>query len=283
METNWVKMRVDTKGVSADEVAGVLADGFLTAVEVTSDNTLCIWFSEENSGPEVENSITQMIKETFPTALPTIFCETEKKHDWQEKWKEFLEPVEVGDSIVITPSWKADLVSVDKKAVVVIDPGMAFGTGNHATTEACALLLERYLGKRVLDIGTGTGVLAILSALLGAQKVVAIDNDPVAVSVALGNVEQNGVAGSVEVLEGEIDIIHEKFDMVVANLFMGPLLAIAPAVKHIVVFGGVFVLSGLKVDQEKVVGSAVRHEDFTLIDRVEKDGWVALAYRLGIL
>ncbi len=276
-----MKIAVKTEGASADEVAGVLAEEFSVAVEVMPDNTVNLWVAERTYGAEMGKSVIDVITGVFSGSSVTLTSETEKNHDWQEKWKEFLEPVKVGNSVVITPSWKANSISKDKKTVVVIDPGMAFGTGNHATTEGCALLLERYYGTRVLDVGTGTGVLAILSAMLGAEEVVAIDNDPVAVGVARENIGNNGVSDKVKVLEGEIGIVDGKFDVVVANLFLGPLLNLAPVVKKVMLSGGVYIISGLRVDQEKTADSAVRHEGFSLTDRVEKDGWVALAYHFG--
>ncbi|VAX16394.1 Ribosomal protein L11 methyltransferase [hydrothermal vent metagenome] len=281
MGKNWVKVMVKTEGAPADDVAGVLAEEFSVAVEVAPDNTVNLWVAEEAYGAKMDKSIIDVITGVFSGSSVTLTSETEKNHDWQEKWKEFLEPVKVGNSVVITPSWKINEVSKDKKTVVVIDPGMAFGTGNHATTEGCALLLERYCGMRVLDVGTGTGVLAILSAMLGAEEVIAIDNDHIAVAVARENVDNNGVSGKVKVLEGEIGVVNGKFNVVVANLFLGPLLSIAPMVKEVMLLGGVYIISGLRADQEKTADSAVRHEGFGLIDKVEKDGWVALAYRLS--
>jgi len=281
MEKNWVKIKVKTEGALAEEVAAVLAEEFSAAVEIGPDDAINLWVAEKNYGASMDKSVADTVMGAFPGSAVKLTSETEKNHDWQEKWKEFLEPVKVGNSVVITPSWKINSIPENKKTVVVIDPGMAFGTGNHATTEGCALLLERYRGRRVLDVGTGTGVLAILSALLGAEDVIAIDNDPVAVSVARENVDKNLVSAKVKVFDGEVDIVDGEFDVVVANLFLGPLLSIASMVKQVMLAGGVYIVSGLRADQEKTADSAVRREGFDLIDRVAKDGWVALAYRLS--
>ena len=143
------------------------------------------------------------------------------EQDWGENWKQFFKPVRIGSTLVVFPPWeKARL----KKGQIPVEitPGMAFGTGTHGTTQLCIEALEKRVRRRkgtsVLDVGTGSGILAIVAAKLGAQEVWGIDTDPVAVEVARENVEKNGVKEMVRIRKGDVRRIQKTFDFVVANI-----------------------------------------------------------------
>lgn len=171
--------------------------------------------------------------------------------DWSERWKEGLEPITVG-SISVLPPWLApdgpDLAA--DRPVIVIEPGMAFGTGHHETTTACLLALQDLdlTGRRVADIGTGTGVLALAAIALGADHVVAVDVDPEAVEVAVANIAEHGVT-SIEVRLGSCEAVGDAADVVVANIITDKLLALAPALVGLTRPGGWLVCSGVAVDR----------------------------------
>ena len=176
--------------------------------------------------------------------------------DWGEGWKKDFRPLDVG-RVRVRPSW-IDEPAPAGKVEVVLDPGMAFGTGSHATTSLCLAALSDVLGARpgasVLDVGTGSGLLAIAARKLGAGRVAANDNDPVAVRVARENAERNGA--SLELTVDPIERIPGTFDVVVANILANVLVELAPSLCEKVASGGVLLLSGILGPQEDEVRRA---------------------------
>jgi ribosomal protein L11 methyltransferase len=176
--------------------------------------------------------------------------------DWGEGWKKDFRPLDVG-RVRVRPSW-IDAPTPAGKVEVVLDPGMAFGTGSHATTSLCLAALSDVLGARpgasVLDVGTGSGLLAIAARKLGAGRIAANDNDPVAVEVARENAARNGAA--VELTLDPLERIPGPFDVVVANILANVLVELAPALCAKVAPGGVLLLSGILGPQEDEVRRA---------------------------
>ncbi|HWP34841.1 MAG TPA: 50S ribosomal protein L11 methyltransferase, partial [Thermodesulfobacteriota bacterium] len=169
--------------------------------------------------------------------------------DWAEAWKREVRATAVAPGIVVAPTWD----SYDARPgeiVLRLDPGLAFGTGTHPSTRLClaALAALRPVG-RVLDLGTGSGILAIAAAKLGAREVLALDTDPVAVGVARANVARNDVAGAVRVEPGSLEAASGRFDCALANLAAAPLLAMAGELAERLSPGGVAVLSGLLAEE----------------------------------
>jgi ribosomal protein L11 methyltransferase len=176
--------------------------------------------------------------------------------DWGEAWKKGLGPLAVGRAFV-RPSW-VDAPVPPGMAEIVLDPGMAFGTGNHPTTSLClgalSALLDGRPGASVLDVGTGSGLLAIAAAKLGAGRVAANDNDPIAVAVARENAERNGTA--LELSGAPVGEIGGTFDLVVANILANTLVELAPEIAARVAPGGAVLLAGILVPQEDEVRAA---------------------------
>jgi ribosomal protein L11 methyltransferase len=176
--------------------------------------------------------------------------------DWSEGWKKDLRPLDVG-RVRVRPSW-IDAPPPPGAAEVVLDPGMAFGTGSHPTTSLCLAALSDLLlarpGATVLDVGTGSGLLAIAARKLGAGRVAANDEDPVAVEVARENAERNGTA--LELTGAPVEAIPGTFDVVVANILANVLVALAPALAAKLAPGGVLLLSGILAPQEEEVRGA---------------------------
>ena len=205
-----------------------------------------------------------------------------KPEDWEHSWKRFIKPARIGKNFWVTPPW-LEPPKFRQRRIITIEPGMAFGTGTHATTRSCIELLEvvaaKIAGKKwsVLDVGTGSGILAIASRMLGATEICAIDNDPVAVKVARENLRSNGVANKVVLNEKPVSAIKRTFTVVVGNLTAETILELADALEKRVAPGGYMVLSGILRPK---AGAVLRHfaEHFRVLERRGKREWVTLLF-----
>ncbi|TCL64285.1 [LSU ribosomal protein L11P]-lysine N-methyltransferase [Hydrogenispora ethanolica] len=201
-----------------------------------------------------------------------------REEDWAEAWKSYFKPEHIGQ-IVIKPSWENYSVQ-QGELVVELDPGMAFGTGTHPTTRLCLLLLQELVKfpLQVLDVGTGSGILAVSAAKLGAAAVVASDIDPLAVRIAAENAERNGVAGRIACREGNLLELGltKQFDLVVANIIANAILAIIPDVPGVLAPGGRFLASGIIEERYPEVQAALGERGFVIEKSLHEDGWVAV-------
>jgi ribosomal protein L11 methyltransferase len=200
--------------------------------------------------------------------------------DWENAWKRYFFVRHVGKRLVIVPSWRR----YEPKAgevVLDLDPGMAFGTGVHPTTRLCMHLLERYIspGARVLDLGTGSGILAIAAAKLGAVSVRAIDLDATAARVAGENVARNGVEGCVWVEQGELARVEagEQFHLILANINLRVIRAILDDLAGHLAPGGVAILSGVLREHEPTLRATIAEAGLMLRERRREGDWLALA------
>jgi len=204
------------------------------------------------------------------------------EEDWANCWKSYYHSLKVGKRLVIKPSWEA-YEGRTGEVIVEIDPGMAFGTGTHATTRFCLELMERYLGEgmKVIDIGTGSGILAIAAAKLGAERVVAVDNDPVAVRTARENVARNGVQDRVEVEARDFRALAENTaDLIIGNLTADLVEGFAPKVGGMLARGGYFIASGVTAEQWPRVQRALQEAKLTIQELSEnEEGWVAVVVK----
>jgi len=211
-----------------------------------------------------------------PVSVPTFRRIADA--DWTESWKERLTVLHIGQHIVIRPSWR-DYVPASGDVVIQLDPGMAFGTGLHPTTQMCLVVLEVSMRPRahVLDMGTGSGILAIAAAKLGAERVLAVDNDPVAAKTARDNVVTNGVSGIVEVARGSLREVSESHDLVVVNILAKIIVemlqeGLATRVRS----GGRLIAAGIIINQEPEVVEAMEQQGLALVRRIQREDWVCL-------
>ncbi len=195
--------------------------------------------------------------------------------DWLVSWKAQFEPLRVGPFFV-RPSWSE---ARDEGLALVLDPGMAFGTGLHPTTRQCLEALGEMdvAGRSVLDVGTGSGILAIAAAKRGARTVAAVDTDPLAVKAAGENALRNGVVADVR--EGSADAVLGRFDVVLANLVADVLVAIAPQLRARLADGGTLVCAGIVAEKEARVAAALEAEGLRVAGRDQRDDWVRLTAR----
>jgi ribosomal protein L11 methyltransferase len=207
-----------------------------------------------------------------------ITLRTVDEDSWADAWKTYFKPLRVGRHFVIKPSWEEWLAAPGDR-VIEIDPGMAFGTGGHPTTRLCLQLLEKIVqpGDRVLDWGTGSGVLAVGAALLGAREVIAVDLDPVAVRAAGENAQRNGYGGIIRASTGSIEEISSNppFDRVTANILASPIIAGAAAIREHLRCGGQAIASGVIDQREEEVVSALEGAGLTHLRTLAEEEWRA--------
>ncbi len=206
-----------------------------------------------------------------------------EEQDWAEAWKERLKVLRVGSHLVIRPSWldyKAELGDV----VINLDPGMAFGTGLHPTTQLCLCALEEFVRPEmdVLDLGTGSGILAIAAAKLGAGKVLALDSDQQAARVARANVRESGVDQCVRVRQGSLPDAPGVYDLVVVNILARVIMEMVRAgLAERLQRGGVLITAGITEDQASEVADALEQGGLKIVERRERGDWVSLLAQLA--
>ncbi len=174
-----------------------------------------------------------------------------KEEDWAENWKQYYKPFRIGEHMVVKPTWES-WNAQPGDLIIEIDPGMAFGTGTHETTAMCVSLIEAYYrGGTLLDVGTGSGILAIAAARLGAKGIVAVDIDPDAVRVAKENVAHNGLENAIDVRKGDLlQGLSQQFDFAVANILAPVICMLAAPLKKHLNKGGRFICSGIISEAE---------------------------------
>lgn len=204
------------------------------------------------------------------------------EEDWANNWKTYFKPMEIGGKLLICPSWEQVPANSDRR-VLSIDPGMAFGTGGHATTRLVLETLEGYITDQteLLDVGCGSGILSIAALLLGAKQIVGVDIDPLAVKTAIENGEINGMAAPrYTILQGDLaQKVEGQYDVVVANIVADAIIALSPDASRFLKPKGVYIVSGIIDTREQDVLKALAQCHLSVAHRYESSGWVCLVCR----
>ncbi|HHZ17591.1 MAG TPA: 50S ribosomal protein L11 methyltransferase [Clostridia bacterium] len=203
------------------------------------------------------------------------------EEDWANSWKAFFKPLKLGSRIVIKPSWES-YQAREGEQVIELDPGMAFGTGTHITTAMSAALLEKYLrmGDVVYDVGTGTGILAMMAATLGAHSVLALDYDQVAVEVARENIVQNGLEKIITVRQSDLLAgVEGKADLIIANIVADVILRLIPQAWVHLKEGGVFLTAGIIKERKAEVAAIAEANGLTLLEEQCQEEWVGQVWK----
>lgn len=206
------------------------------------------------------------------------------EEDWSNAWKKYYHPVQVGEHLVVCPSWEAYDRKPDE-VVLTLNPGMAFGTGTHDTTRLCMELLEKYITPQdtVLDVGCGSGILAITAALLGANKIIGCDIDEVAVKVAGENAALNGVQDRIAFHQGDLTSqVEGSFQIICANIVADVIICLSEDAGRYLAKDGIFITSGIIDTREQDVLNALEQNGFQVIERRTSGGWVALACKAKV-
>lgn len=250
----------------------------------TSTTEVQGFFSEEAAGEALVTALNRYVHdlaELFPHfGAPASRLTQVTNEAWQNDWREHFPPITVGARFLLLPPWESPPADT-ARTIIVINPSMAFGTGHHATTQGCLeaieLLYEQYgPPESALDLGTGSGILAIALAKLGARRLWATDIDPIALTEAQTNSEENGVADSIQLSDLTVEQLPHPFALIVANLFSTTLVTLAPTLSSVVIPHGHLILSGIQLDQESEVLAAYQPLAWRLITRFPKEEWVTL-------
>lgn len=216
-------------------------------------------------------------------AAPTITALADR--NWGEAWREHFRPLAVGRRLLVAPPW--DVPVAPGRIVLIIEPGRAFGTGHHGSTAGCLSLVERALdgagAARAIDLGTGSGILAIAAARLGVERVLAVDDDPDAVTAAVANADLNGVAARVDCRLGDAAMLEAApAPLVLANLLAAAHVRLAARYRRLLAPGGVLVLGGILDAEAESVRDALRAHGLAAADALSIDGWTALGFRAPV-
>jgi ribosomal protein L11 methyltransferase len=284
---NWleISLRVDEESAEAiSELFNQYGEGG-AVVEAWPDDPLV---TVKTFVPSQDERLTPLYEALWHLgqirALPEPQVREVKEEEWADAWKAHYEPQHIGRRLVVCPSWQRYLPS-EGEVIITLDPGMAFGTGLHPTTHMCLEALEEHLssGTKLLDVGTGSGILAIAAVKLGARSVLALDTDPLAVKIAKENLLANDVRWVVKVKEGSLEMAKgHSFDLIVVNI-------LARTIADLIERGlldhlkpeGLLIAAGIMASEEEEVRKALREWGLKELSRLQKGDWVTLIERRG--
>lgn len=306
MNDSWLEIACDVPTELADIVAEYLSELSGNGVCIENLNVDAFSHSEITHSPfmavrayfqanadtdalatEIKHFLSGLAEQHpgFVPSMPAV--STVKSEDWSTSWKANFKALRVGRRLLIVPSWE-EARPLPDDIVLRLDPGMAFGTGGHETTRLCLELLEQIMddsptlhSPSVLDLGTGSGILAMAAVQLGAARVCAVDIDPQAVEVAQQNLEANGLAESVEFSTTPLESLNGDFDIILANILAEELVRLAPHLTERLAPGGKLVLSGILAEKENLVLRGFADQSLEHVETRKQGEWVAILYRKG--
>lgn len=317
MEQNWLEVSIDTTPAAIDALAAYLVACGVTGLvlederdlEALVDGSRPIWdepdeaflrsrigvtrvqfyVTEDEDGKERLAEVCAGL-EGFRARLEcdagTLAVQTKslREEDWANNWKQYYQPFPVGERLYVVPEWMREAPVPAGRTALYLNPGLIFGTGSHGTTRLCLEGVEKYVEtvENVLDLGTGSGILAIAALRLGAKQAVGCDIDPKAARVAAENASFNGIGEEFRVYTGDIladsklrERLAGKYDLVLANIVADVIIPLCGPAWEFLTEDGVFLTSGIIAHRAEDVADALRHAGFTILEKRERDGWVA--------
>lgn len=293
---NWKEVTVEINSEAAEAVSYIMNEYGCGGVVVTDtiDNRIKIiaYYYDDEDFPviinEVKQRINKLLNYNIDTGKVLISIENTHYEDWATSWHKYFRPLEIGKKFIISPSWE-DSINSDRR-LIKIDPGMAFGIGSHETTRMCIELLEKFLPVNgdivnvnedidtMLDIGTGTGILAIAAAYLGISDIIGVDIDPAAVSAARENISINKVEDRIRIIKGDMTKdISGIFSIITANLLPDLIMCLLPSIPPLMNDQSKLILSGITRDKRDMIFELFSQLRLKLIDEKEMNEWVSLA------
>lgn len=278
---NWIECILELPEPIKDSVTNRLFEIGAQGISETGTKVSAFFLEKNKTWPSQLKKYLKSLRSLQP-ALPSINFKTRKEaaYDWSEKYKQYFTGRFISKQVYLLPQWE-DPPPVDNDVIfIVMDPGQAFGTGTHPTTQLCIRLLEGssniIASPRVLDVGTGTGILSIAAAKLGAVGVLGIDNDPVAVEVARENARHNNT--QIAFSDEPIEKIRDKFNIIVSNILLETHLELAAHYARMLTQAGELILSGLLKHQEAELNETLVALGFIFDSSVTVQEWLALRY-----
>jgi ribosomal protein L11 methyltransferase len=299
---NWIEIKLSVDGEAAEAVAELLQRYGYQGVAVEREGIMPDCWSDDELPPAERLTVRAYIPddERVPEAktqlesalghmqlmypMPTPEYTTVDDEDWAEAWKAHYQPVRLGRNILIRPIW-IELETQPDDIEIALDPGMAFGTGTHPTTQLCLAALEDLVqpAALALDLGCGSGILSIAAAKLGAKSILALDNDPIAVTATTENARQNGVADKIVAQVGSLENIissARRFDIIAVNILARIIIEMCgEKLGQTVRPGGLAIFSGIIEDQADDVETALRQTGLEPYTRRRQGDWVAVEAR----
>ncbi len=264
-----------------EKTDGVLDDDYKTP----DFHAITGYFAKNDTAKKKRIDLEQALAEL--QELNGIHCrvayrDIDEEH-WAESWKTFFQPEKISDTITVKPTWQ-EYVPADDEIIIEIDPGMAFGTGTHPTTALCIKMVEKYLKPDVsfLDVGTGSGILMVAAAKLGAGTVTGLDNDEVATEIASTNLLQNNIdKAHFRVITGSLNHVSEcRFDLIVVNILSEVIVEMMPDLKKLLANDGIAIFSGIAEKNKDTVLKKMTELHFQTVEVASKESWVAVAGKL---
>ncbi len=265
----WKEISIQINPVAREALYAFLDDIGSSGIVIDGEKDEVIRFylpieQKEDEFKEKFDQFIQKLKEIFPEIPePVVRITWIENQDWANKWRQFFKPDQITPNLFIFPAW--DSVPEDiKTRVIRIDPGPAFGTGQHATTRLCLQAMENIpsiSSKSMLDIGTGSGILSVYGALLKVKRILGIDIDPEALNWARRNIELNGLTGKIELSEKPVQELGETFHLIVANLTRDTILELLSHINRLLEKRGYLILSGILTDQEEDIDAGLIAQD----------------------
>ena len=299
----YIEMTINTSKDKKDIIEGILFDyGIYTTEEISSDIVDELDQDEKdwdfidypllNSKegvfalrvyPENMEDANNLKAELNEKNLGQCLIEEKDDEDWANNWKKYYKPIEIGEKLAIVPEWEA--YDNDKRIVIKINPGMAFGTGTHESTYMCLELLERYVNKddEIFDIGCGSGILAIAALKLGAKRALAVDIDDKCIDASHENADLNNLEDKMDIKKGNLlDVVKGRADLIVSNIIAEIIVDEIKNLKNHMDKGGIFITSGIIKERRQMVIDALKENGFEIIDELEKNNWVAIVGSLNV-
>lgn len=309
MDNDWTAVSIETTAAGTEPVTGRLYRLGITGVEIEDDEVplqggeagkcaagkalIKAYLPESEEGHDTLAAIRESISElksldregAFGSLAIQLKVVNEK--DWADNWKQYFKPIKVGERVLIRPAWEELPPDSRERIVFSVDPGVSFGSGTHETTRLCVTALEKavHKGDRILDLGSGTGILGIIGLLLGAGMAYEVDIDPEAARAARRNAGLNGIAEErLITLTGDItaDAALRKrlsgglYDIILANIVADVIIALAPFIGSLLEAGGAFICSGIISERREEVSGILRLNGIAVRETYEENGWVAL-------
>ena len=278
----WIQLKLDLPQDKMEEISGYLFAHGCEGINLENDSAL-IYFSSHRWSNEIRLAILEYIQEIVPFfSARNIKIIQVSDQDWNKNWKNYFRPIHVTSRIVIKPPWE-EYREREKELLVTINPQMAFGTGHHESTQLMIRTLEKWIkpGMHVMDVGTGSGILAIIAEKLGAESVIAFDDDPVALKNAIENARLNSVSEKVNFFLARPENLRpSEYELVLANINRNVLKKYASLFTEFISEGGKLIISGILIRDESIIRQHFEKVGFQLVEKATIKEWLLIVFEL---